>query len=77
MMEVRCKSCRFFSEAQVMGLCRRFPETQNKHEMDWCGEHQLAVAVAMPVYDIMTDEMVEPKKRGRKPKNDLSAATAE
>jgi hypothetical protein len=45
--------------------------------MDWCGEHELSAVIAMPVYDIMTDEMVEPKKRGRKPKNDLPATTAE
>lgn len=48
-----------------MGLCRRFPETQNKHGMDWCGEHQVAAAVAIPIVDVTT----EPKKRGRKPKN--------
>ena len=53
-----------------MGLCRRFPETQNKHEMDWCGEHQLTAVVTMPVYDIMTDETKEvsvpvKKKPGR------------
>lgn len=59
-----------------MGLCRRFPETHNKHEMDWCGEHELSAVIAMPVYDIMTDEVVEPKKRGRKPKNDLPDPTA-
>jgi hypothetical protein len=48
-----------------MGLCRRFPETQNKHEMDWCGEHQLSVVTSVPVYDVMAQ--TEPKKRGRKP----------
>lgn len=65
MNDVRCKSCRFFTQAEVMGLCRRFPETQNKHEMDWCGEHQLAAVASIAVVDVMT----EPKKRGRKPKN--------
>jgi hypothetical protein len=65
MSDVRCKSCRFFTQAQVMGLCRRFPETQNKHEMDWCGEHQLSVVTSVPVYDVMAQ--AEPKKRGRKP----------
>jgi len=49
-----------------MGLCRRFPETQNKHEMDWCGEHQLSVVASIPVYDVMAQ--AEVKKRGR-PKN--------
>jgi len=74
MSEVRCKTCRFFVNGQVMGACRRYPEMHNKHEMDWCGEHQVAM-VELPVYDIMTDETkvaqvpVERKKPGRKPKN--------
>lgn len=66
MSQVRCKTCRFFSQAQVMGLCRRFPESQNKHEMDWCGEHQLTEVITLPVYD---EPPKEPKKPGRKPKN--------
>jgi hypothetical protein len=49
-----------------MGLCRRFPESQNKHEMDWCGEHQLTEVINLPVYD---EPPKEPKKPGRKPKN--------
>lgn len=72
MSEIRCKTCRFFTQAQVMGVCRRYPEHQNKHEMDWCGEHQLSTMIALPV--------VEPeqlaKKPGRKPKNDVSNSAA-
>jgi hypothetical protein len=46
---------------------------------DWCGEHvavqQVEPAmVNLPVYDIMTDTVTEPKKRGRKPKNDQATA---
>jgi hypothetical protein len=43
---------------------------------DWCGEHALIerVMVDLPVYDIMTDTISEPKKRGRKPKNDPAIA---
>jgi hypothetical protein len=83
MSDVRCKTCRFFVTGQVMGACRRFPEMQNKHEMDWCGEHQIKM-VALAVYDIMTDETKvaevpaavapQPKKPGRKPKNANSPA---
>jgi hypothetical protein len=73
MSEVRCKTCRFFVTGTVMGACRRYPEMQNKHEMDWCGEHDLTQMIKLPVYDIMTDEtkVVEMprKKPGRKPKN--------
>jgi hypothetical protein len=59
-----------------MGICRLYPEQQNKHHSDWCGQHEAAQVevVKLPVYDIMTDETTEvsipaPKKRGRKPKN--------
>jgi hypothetical protein len=74
MTEVRCKTCRFFTQAQVMGLCRRYPETQNKHEMDWCGEHQLSVVLAVPV--VTPEQLVERKKPGRKPKHDVSDPSA-
>jgi len=66
-----------------MGACRRYPEMQNKHEMDWCGEHQIKTVV-LPVYDIMTDEtkqaevpaaiVPDRKKPGRKPKDANSPA---
>lgn len=77
MSEIKCGGCRFFSNGQVMGSCRRYPAQQNKHQNDWCGEHQ-AMMLTMPVYDIMTDEttmaeMPVKGKPGRKPKN---AATA-
>ena len=67
-----CKSCRFFSMSQVMGLCRRYPKAENKHEMDWCGEHELAQAVSVPV--IEPETLVQRKKPGRPPKNDPSAS---
>ena len=61
-MSIHCKSCRFFVPGNILGVCRRYPEMQNKHEMDWCGEH--CPVVTVKVYDIMTDTTVE-KKRGR------------
>lgn len=69
-----CGNCRFFKNQQIMGICRLYPEQQNKHHSDWCGQHQVGQVdvVKLPVYDIMTDQTVEvsvPKKRGRKPKN--------
>lgn len=81
-MSVHCKNCRFFVNGQVMGACRRYPAMQNKHEMDWCGEHQEQPVqmVTLPVYDITTDETktaevpVVRKKPGRKPKNANSPA---
>jgi hypothetical protein len=48
----------------------------NKHENDWCGEHLAKVIEVIPlqVYDITTDQIVETKRRGRKPKNAEAAA---
>jgi len=77
-----CASCKFFLNAQIMGSCRRYPQTINRHMNDWCGEHfavQQAepAMVKLPVYDIQTDTVVEApwkKKHGRKPKHDQTLA---
>jgi hypothetical protein len=74
-----CADCKFFLNAQIMGSCRRYPQTINRHMNDWCGEHSLPIKIEpemvnLPVYDIMTDTISEPKKRGRKPKNDPAIA---
>jgi len=53
-----------------MGLCKRFPEQQNKHSTDWCGEH-LAIketTITLPKPDLEIDQ-TEKKKLGRPPKN--------
>jgi hypothetical protein len=73
MSEIKCGDCHFFANGQVMGSCRRYPAQQNKHQNDWCGEHQ-PIMLTLPVYDIMTDEtkmaQVPVKgKPGRKPRN--------
>jgi len=55
-----------------MGICRHSPQQQNKHQNDWCGQHEPVEMeiVKLPVYDIMTDETKEvsvpvKKKPGR------------
>ena len=55
-----------------MGICRQNPQQQNKHQNDWCGQHEPIEVeiVKLPVYDIMTDETKEvsvpvKKKPGR------------
>jgi len=76
---ISCASCKFFVNAQIMGSCRRYPHTINRHMNDWCGEHSVIQEVEPAVvssseYDIVTDTVIEPKKRGRKPKNDQTFA---
>lgn len=41
-----CDNCRFFSEStnaddqeQGIGFCNRFPHTERKPYVGWCGEH--------------------------------------
>ncbi len=76
MNEVTCSTCRFWIPSPVMGVCRRYPQVANKHERDWCGEHQASVVRMVPVKDIMTPEEPQRKKPGRKPKHDVSDSAA-
>jgi len=46
-----------------MGLCRRYPESFNKHQNDWCGEYSKIPVIAEPYPETM-------KKRGRPAKSD-------
>jgi hypothetical protein len=48
-----------------MGVCRLYPQQQNKHESDWCGQYQVKEIkmVNLPVYDITTDQMTAPKRK--------------
>lgn len=70
MKDILCSTCKFWIPGQVMGVCRRYPEVFNKHERDWCGEHQPVPVLMVPIVNIkMRDEQPTPKKPGRKPKN--------
>ena len=81
-----CQSCKYFVTSNaVLGVCKRFPHYVNKHDADWCGEHTLKAVVenfaqlqeAMPelaeAAEGLMNLSVEPKKRGRKPKDATSA----
>lgn len=77
----KCATCRFFLNAEVMGSCRRYPQTINRHMNDWCGEHAFAVQMyeskpikpaeepaEQMVYDIHTDTVKPKRKYTRKEK---------
>ena len=75
-----CSWCKYFwGDNIIMGVCKRFPKAVNKHDADWCGEfirsEQIKVVIPEPAVKLVIDpadkivEAVEPKKRGRKPKN--------
>ena len=71
-----CKTCRYFSQEgfRDMGVCKRYPEPQNKNGTDWCGEHNpiLPSTITLPKADpelgIAKPEIIdqaEKKKPGR------------
>jgi len=64
-----CLSCRFFSQGERMGICKRFPTSVNKSNEDWCGEFDAIINVPLQA---MVNAIIEPlivekqqKQRGR------------
>jgi hypothetical protein len=59
-----CKACKHYQNLGMMGVCRRFPQYQNRHHTEICGEFS-----AFPVIPVETNWTItvhdEPKKRGR------------
>lgn len=62
----KCGNCLYYQPHQIMGICRLYPSQQNKHELDWCGQHRAkGVEIsALPVYDIVTDTFTAPPNSG-------------
>lgn len=58
-----CGGCRFFRSQQIMGVCRLYPQQHNKHESDWCGQHEAKEAKMPTVYDINTDQTTPVKRK--------------
>lgn len=66
MVDLNCKSCKFFNNIGALGQCRRYPVFQNRHFNEWCGEFTSASAEIIPI-----------KRRGRPAKeadNDSTSA---
>ena len=75
---MKCIDCKWYAGQvnDTYGVCKRYPQTANKSQHDWCGEYsskieipKLEIKFEEPTqyeYDIHTDEMKP--KRGRKPK---------
>lgn len=82
-VKVICLNCKYFiGDNAVLGSCKRYPQAINKHTNDWCGEYESApivIKVELPIElqeaaEGLMNLSVEPKKRGRKPKNATSFA---
>ena len=49
---MNCKTCKYWYSPKgfdAMGICRRFPQNQNKAPDDWCGEHTEPVVLIKKV----------------------------
>ena len=67
-----CNSCIYYMDVGgPIGVCRRFPQFQNRSKMEWCGEHS-SMLVLPVVEKQQTDEI---KRRGR-PKKEVSDVQA-
>jgi hypothetical protein len=76
---MKCIDCKWYvgQVNDTYGVCKRFPQTANKSQHDWCGEYSSKIVVITPVqeepvqkYEIKFEEPTEfeAPKRGRKPK---------
>ena len=46
-----CLSCKYFTDSGgPIGVCRRYPQFQNRSKMEWCGEH--SNTLKLPVVEI-------------------------
>ena len=71
----KCTACKYFvGSNDILGVCKRYPQYVNKHDNDWCGEFivKSTVVISVELQEAAEGLMslsVEPKKRGRKPKD--------
>jgi hypothetical protein len=65
---MKCIDCKWYAGQtnDTYGVCKRFPQTANKSQNDWCGEYTSKVVIVTPAQEEPT--VFEAPKRGRKPK---------
>ena len=82
---MKCIECKWYvgQVNDTYGVCKRYPQTANKSQQDWCGEYASKIVVVTPVQEEpklefkinfieefdydITTDEFKPK-RGRKPK---------
>lgn len=69
-----CENCRFWQNQNIIGLCRRYPQHQNKSRIDWCGEWSVSL-VSLPVVEMQPDAQVAKVKRKYTRRQDAQAST--
>lgn len=55
---MKCIECKWYvgQVNDTYGVCKRFPQTANKSQHDWCGEYASKIVVITPVQE----EIVQP-----------------
>ena len=51
-IKFNCENCRYWQNHQIIGICRRYPQFQNKARTDWCGEFAAERMIALPVVEM-------------------------
>jgi len=67
---MKCIDCKWYA-GQVndqYGVCKRYPPIANKSQNDWCGEFLSKIEVVVDISEYDKPTLIEPAKRGRKPK---------
>ena len=83
MADVNCNTCLYYLDSGgPIGVCRRYPQFQNRSKMEWCGEYVAKVqhsdVLVLPVVEMDSLTVsAEPKKRGRKKKEEGNVQTSE
>lgn len=67
-----CENCRFWQNQNIIGLCRRYPQHQNKARTEWCGEWSLAL-MTLPVVEMQPETPRVKRKYTRRQDVEASA----
>jgi hypothetical protein len=67
---MKCIECKWYAGQvnDTYGVCKRFPQTANKSQHDWCGEFFSKIEVPKIAIKFEEPTVFETPKRGRKPK---------
>ena len=63
-----CKTCIYWLDQSIIGLCRRNPKNEHKHQHEWCGEFSGATL------ELVVDTSVAKVKRKYTRRTDVKAA---
>jgi hypothetical protein len=63
---MKCIDCKWYAGQvnDTYGVCKRFPQTANKSQHDWCGEYESKIVVITPVQEKSTDYEWEQANKG-------------